>query len=80
MVNLVKPDRLFTSLIYIGSMTLVILNEMFWSKSLLRIILICVQMCALVWYCLSYIPGARRACWGCLKACCNKNGDSEESA
>ena len=34
-----------------------------------------VQWCALVWYCLSYIPYGRQMVGGCLKSCFGGSGD-----
>jgi hypothetical protein len=47
---------------------------------LLTIIFLCVQVAALIWYTLSYIPGGRYCCKKLMKTlCCNGDDDKGES-
>lgn len=62
--SMMKETRIFAALIYVGSMALT-LYFAFGLKSAGAVIVgIIVQFLAGIWYCLSYIPGAR----ACVKA------------
>ncbi len=76
--NMMNPTRMLVSLVLIGTMIATLVNAFLFGSRILTIVLLCVQMSALVWYVLSYIPGGRMFCKKCLKSmCCG--GDEEKS-
>jgi len=68
--NMVKPVRLIASLIFVSSMIMTFVAIFVFENSILVIIFVIVQFCALVWYVLSYIPFGRKMCTMCMKSCC----------
>eukprot|EP01139_Manchomonas_bermudensis_P024060 Amastigsp_a841994_25.p1 type:complete len:169 gc:universal Amastigsp_a841994_25:551-45(-) len=64
MRNMFQPARALASVVYIGSTGLTLYAALVLRNRPLTILLVFVQFCALVWYCASYIPFARR----CIKA------------
>jgi hypothetical protein len=67
---MVDPDRIITSIVYVGSMIGVILNECLYGHWAIRLVLVIIQMLALCWYTLSLLPGGRKAALFCMKGCC----------
>jgi hypothetical protein len=74
--NMMKPTRMVVSLILLASMIATLLNAFVFKSRILTIVFLCVQVCALVWYTLSYIPGGRMCCKKLMKSLCC--GDDEE--
>ncbi|KMZ69082.1 putative Vesicle transport protein SFT2B [Zostera marina] len=52
--------RVYATIIYIGSVLLALLSALLIQSTLLTLIAMIAEICALIWYSLSYIPFARR--------------------
>ena len=65
--NMMKPERKLISILLLFSMLTCILLAVTGVSKLLIIIAIVVQFICLVWYVLSYIPGAQKLCSQCIK-------------
>ena len=66
--NMMKPQRKCTSLVLFLSMTACLFMAFAGISKLIILIAIAIQFMALIWYVLSYIPGAQKLCSGCLKS------------
>ena len=66
--NMMKPERKLTSMVLFASMALSIILAFTGISKLIIMLIIIVQFLALVWYVLSYIPGAQRLCSSCIKS------------
>ena len=65
--NMMKPQRKKTSLLLFLSMAACLLMAFMGISKLIIMIAICLQFIVLLWYVLSYIPGAQKLCAGCVK-------------
>uniref|UniRef100_A0A7N0R915 Vesicle transport protein n=1 Tax=Kalanchoe fedtschenkoi TaxID=63787 RepID=A0A7N0R915_KALFE len=54
------PVRMYASLLYIGSVVVALIFALWIHNKILTIVAIICEICALIWYSLSYIPFARR--------------------
>ncbi|EOY23513.1 hypothetical protein QUC31_008290 [Theobroma cacao] len=52
--------RLYATAIYIGFVVLALICALWIQSKILTLLAIICEICALIWYCLSYIPFARR--------------------
>ena len=66
--NMMKPQRKCTSLILFLSMTACLFMAFAGVSKLIILVAIAIQFMALIWYVLSYIPGAQKLCSGCIKS------------
>jgi len=57
---MMNPTRIIASLIYVGAMVLTMVAAFVLKSQLLVLVAVIIQFCAIVWYCLSYIPFARQ--------------------
>ncbi|KAL9662588.1 hypothetical protein QQ045_027421 [Rhodiola kirilowii] len=55
------PVRMYATVIYIGSVAVALICALWIHSKILTIVAIICEVCALIWYSLSYIPFARRA-------------------
>eukprot|EP01060_Flectonema_neradi_P006531 TRINITY_DN14422_c0_g1_i2.p1 TRINITY_DN14422_c0_g1~~TRINITY_DN14422_c0_g1_i2.p1 ORF type:complete len:176 (+),score=17.86 TRINITY_DN14422_c0_g1_i2:58-528(+) len=60
--------RQVATCVYLLALTGTVVAAVVVHNALIAIILSGVQYCALVWYCLSYIPYGREMFWGCIKS------------
>ena len=74
--NMMKPERKMTSLVLIMSMFLSLVLAFTGISKMIIMIVIIVQFLALLWYVLSYIPGAQRLCSACIKSKISRNTDN----
>ena len=65
--NMMKPERKCTSLVLFISMAACLILAFSGISKLIVLVAIAIQFMALIWYVLSYIPGAQRLCSGCIK-------------
>ena len=65
--NMMKPQRKCTSLVLFLSMTACLFMAFAGVSKLIILVAIAIQFMALIWYVLSYIPGAQKLCSGCIK-------------
>ena len=65
--NMMKPQRKLTSLVLFASMGACLIMAFTGISKIIILLAIGIQFCALVWYILSYIPGAQKLCSGCIK-------------
>eukprot|EP00906_Rhabdomonas_costata_P031878 RCo044973 len=56
---MVQRDRILSSALYFGSMVATLLSALWLRSMILVLVFTCLQVGALVWYCLSYIPFAQ---------------------
>jgi len=61
---MLKPTRLIATIVYVAALVLTLVAAFVIGSSLLVLLAVIIQFCALVWYCLSYIPFARQMCSG----------------
>ncbi len=66
--NMMKPERKLTSMVLFASMALSLILAFTGISKLIIMLIIIVQFLALIWYVLSYIPGAQRLCSSCIKS------------
>eukprot|EP01107_Rhizomastix_libera_P008132 TRINITY_DN23225_c0_g1_i1.p1 TRINITY_DN23225_c0_g1~~TRINITY_DN23225_c0_g1_i1.p1 ORF type:complete len:158 (-),score=27.88 TRINITY_DN23225_c0_g1_i1:47-520(-) len=66
--KMVEPSRLICTIIYVASMVLTLVSALVWGNAGLVIIFVIIQICALFWYSISYIPGAQT----CVKSTATK--------
>ncbi|MBA0588943.1 hypothetical protein Gorai_017719 [Gossypium raimondii] len=52
--------RVYATVIYIGFVVLALICALWIQSKILTLLAIICEICALIWYCLSYIPFARR--------------------
>eukprot|EP00824_Muranothrix_gubernata_P007702 TRINITY_DN19806_c0_g1_i1.p1 TRINITY_DN19806_c0_g1~~TRINITY_DN19806_c0_g1_i1.p1 ORF type:complete len:179 (+),score=25.38 TRINITY_DN19806_c0_g1_i1:29-538(+) len=64
--SMVKRTRILATIIYVVAMGMTLFCAIKIRKAPLVLICIFIQFCALIWYCLSYIPYARRF----VRSCC----------
>jgi hypothetical protein len=74
-----KPHRLVCTIVYLASMVMTLINNFVIHSTILMIIFVVIQLCALVWYTLSYIPGGRACCLRCLKSCFKGENEDEKA-
>ncbi|XP_058100411.1 uncharacterized protein LOC131245161 isoform X1 [Magnolia sinica] len=67
------PVRIYATSIYIGSVVLALVCALCFHNKILTILAIIIEICALIWYSLSYIPFARRMVSQLIVSC----GDTE---
>ncbi|KAK2973583.1 hypothetical protein RJ640_023233 [Escallonia rubra] len=58
---MIDPVRVYATSIYVGCVILALICALWIHSKILTIIAIICEICALIWYSLSYIPFARRA-------------------
>ena len=58
--NMFKARRIWATLLYLVSMVLTLVAALKWKDTMLTLVFMLLQMGALTWYCLSYIPFAQR--------------------
>ncbi|KAM0939473.1 putative vesicle transport protein, Got1/SFT2 [Dioscorea sansibarensis] len=68
---MLDPVRVYATVIYIGSVILALICALVVHNKVLTLIAIIVEICALIWYSLSYIPFARRMVSELLISCCD---------
>ena len=68
--NMVAPQRLIATLMYVAMLAVTLWAVFDVGNPMLCLICVLLQSCALSWYCLSYIPYARRIIKRCLFPCC----------
>jgi len=66
--NMFNPTRLIATFVFLISIILTICAAVAWNNGVLCIIFLIIQMCAFVWYMLSYIPFGRDICCSCMKS------------
>ena len=66
--NMMKPQRKMTSLVLFLSMGACLIMAFSDISKLIILLAIAIQFMALLWYVLSYIPGAQKCCAGCIKS------------
>lgn len=74
--RMAHPDRIITSIVYVGSIIGVIINECLNGGWGIRLALVIIQLLALIWYNLSLLPGGRKAALFCMKGCCSSAASS----
>ncbi|KAK9293244.1 hypothetical protein L1049_021235 [Liquidambar formosana] len=65
------PVRVFASAIYIGCVVLALISALWIHSKILTILAIIIEICALIWYSLSYIPFARQMVSGLMVRFCD---------
>jgi len=57
---MMNPNRIIATIIYLVALILTLVAAFVLKSQLLVLVAVIIQFCALVWYCLSYIPFARQ--------------------
>jgi hypothetical protein len=65
--SMFSDDRRLATSVYLISVVLTIVSAIKVHSAILVLICIGIQLCALAWYSISYIPYARELVWGCIK-------------
>mmetsp|Transcript_1712 Transcript_1712/g.3839 ORF Transcript_1712/g.3839 Transcript_1712/m.3839 type:complete len:175 (+) Transcript_1712:25-549(+) len=73
--NMFKSHRLLATCTYLGFIFLTLLAALKLENLLLTLVCLICQCCALVWYCLTYLPFGQRMLKSCLGKCI---GDFDE--
>lgn len=66
---MLDPVRVVATVIYLCSIVLALLSALYFRVLLLTFVAVIVELLALIWYSLSYIPFARAAAKRCLTRC-----------
>ena len=77
--NMMKPERKLTSMILFISMALCLILAFTGVSKLIIMLFIIVQFISLLWYVLSYIPGAQNLCSSCVKIRISRGGTDNNS-
>ena len=77
--NMMKPERKLTSMILFISMALCLILAFTGVSKLIIMLFIIVQFISLLWYVLSYIPGAQKLCSSCVKSRISRGGTDNNS-
>ncbi|GMH19693.1 hypothetical protein Nepgr_021534 [Nepenthes gracilis] len=65
------PVRLYATVVYLGCVVLALICALWIQSKILTILAIICEVCALIWYSLSYIPFARRVVSGMMIRLCD---------
>ncbi|CAL9122347.1 uncharacterized protein LOC135596047 [Musa acuminata AAA Group] len=68
---MLDPVRIYATAVYVGSVILALICALWIHSKVLTLIAIISEICALVWYSLSYVPFARRMVSELLISCCD---------
>ncbi|MQM14699.1 hypothetical protein Taro_047636 [Colocasia esculenta] len=68
---MLDPVRIYATAIYVGSVVLALACALVIRSKIFTLIAIIIEICALVWYSLSYVPFARRMVSELLASCCD---------
>ncbi|XP_072998899.1 uncharacterized protein [Typha latifolia] len=68
---MLDPVRVYATAIYVGCVVLALISALWIHNKVLTLIAIISEICALIWYSLSYIPFARRMVSELLISCCD---------
>ncbi|XP_072965866.1 uncharacterized protein [Typha angustifolia] len=68
---MLDPVRVYATAIYVGCVILALISALWIHNKVLTLIAIISEICALIWYSLSYIPFARRMVSELLISCCD---------
>ncbi|XP_074555858.1 uncharacterized protein LOC141811712 isoform X1 [Curcuma longa] len=68
---MLDPVRVYVTIIYVGSVVVALVCALWIHSKLLTVIAIVSEICALLWYSLSYVPFARRMVSELLISCCD---------
>ena len=74
--NMMKPERKLTSNVLFLSMILSLILAFTGISKLIIMITVIIQFLALIWYVLSYIPGAQKLCSACIKKQISRKEDN----
>ena len=77
--NMMKPERKLTSMILFISMALCLILAFTGVSKLIIMLFIIIQFISLLWYVLSYIPGAQKLCSSCVKSRISRGGTDNNS-
>merc|ERR1711904_60641 len=67
--NMFKAHRLLATCTYLVSIVFTLVAALKYNNLILTLIFLLVQICALVWYCLTYIPFGQRMLKSCVGRC-----------
>ncbi|XP_020587849.1 vesicle transport protein SFT2A-like [Phalaenopsis equestris] len=68
---MLDPVRIYATSVYIISVILALVCALWIHNKVLTLIVMVIEICALIWYSLSYIPFARRMVSELLISCCD---------
>ncbi|URE21585.1 Got1/Sft2-like family [Musa troglodytarum] len=68
---MLDPVRIYATAIYVGSAIVALVCALWIHSKMLTLIAIIIEICALVWYSLSYVPFARRMVSELFASCCD---------
>ena len=74
--NMFHGTRFAATCVYLGALIMTLVCAVELKSFPLTMVFLVVQWCALIWYCMSYIPGGRAALKAFAKACCGAGGES----
>jgi len=66
---MLSPTRIIASIIYVLALALTLVAAFVLESKFLVLVAVIVQFCAIVWYCLSYIPFARQIAKTMFNSC-----------
>lgn len=66
-----KIHRIISTIIFLVTLVLTLLSAFWWKNTILCLVFTVIQMCALIWYYLSYIPAGQFIAGKCCGACCS---------
>eukprot|EP00884_Botryococcus_braunii_P018939 jgi/Botrbrau1/5729/Bobra.0134s0005.1 len=67
--NMFDKGRIFATLAYLVSMFLTLFAALYMRSVILTLFFFAIQICALIWYSISYIPYAREMAWKVIGRC-----------
>lgn len=75
--NMFHGTRFVATCVYLGALIMTLVAAVELQSFPLTMLFLCIQWCALVWYCLSYIPGGRAMLKTCMRACCGGSSEGD---
>jgi len=66
---MLNPTRIIASIIYVLALALTLVAAFVLDSKFLVLVAVIVQFCAIIWYCLSYIPFARQIAKTMFNSC-----------
>jgi len=76
--NMFHGTRFVATCVYLGSLIMTLVCAVELKSFPLTMLFLAIQWCALMWYCMSYIPGGRTMLKSIVKACCGGSGGGDD--
>lgn len=75
--NMFHGTRFVATCVYLGSLVMTLVAAVEFRNRPLTMLFLAIQWCALIWYCMSYIPGGRSMLKTVVKSCCGGSSNND---